>query len=674
MATVGDWDAGRRALVDELAQRAPHNRVGLMFAPAPGMPDDGCRAADAPRWGGADADFDADGIAPSTAAGVPLAASLMGLAFSFSAPRPGQSVVVVTAGTDLCAGADAAESAAAKLFARGVRVHVIRVGASADVVALDRVARAGGTRRSVPADDEATLRHAVHQAFEAEGACRYRPRLALLRERPGEGALSLSWSDPSARPPERSAPGLGEASGVRMFDVAWSPNGAHLAFLARGAATGAPVALHWLERPDALGPTRPEKLVGEDGAPVTPTEYHWLADGRLLWRAPSGADGRQRITVFDPKTKATYAEVSSFRPLGMRFAPVGAAIALVDWLASDGNAPVLALRVGSVGASALRHGPVGEGEQLRVDAPFLSTIQFSPDGQRLAFLARRGSSGPRSLFVGEVREDGLAALRSVSPESSAGQFRATAVSFAWAPDARHIALMMRVPRDAGGNFREVLYLVAADGGRPPRALTDTSGPFGAFAYRWAPTGGHLAYVHVTEVHDGALVGRLRVAHPDRGSTVSIEGGVGARFSWSHDGRFLAHASVQRGLQVAEIDDAGSVRAVHSDLGDRTTGALAWHPSEALLMYADRAAGLRLFDAARGDGRALGGAAPPGAVFEKLRGLGWSPRGDALFLHFSELLGGGYATAYVGTRQGRDFPLGPLSAAHLYRAPAWRPGS
>ncbi len=232
----------------------------------------------------------------------------------------------------------------------------------------------------------------------------------------------------------------------------------------------------------------------------------------------SDRDGKLNLYSVDPDSLAVE-QLTFHEDWDVRWASAGNDGRIVYEL--NGGLRIFDTRNGSDEAIAIRVPDDGLNRRVRtvqVDGQ-INGARLSPTGQRVLFEARG------NLFNAPVG-DGI--TRALTNRSTAHDREA-----AWSPDGRQLAFVS----DISGE--EQLYLVAADGNAPPRALT--SGHQTRF-YRpvFSPGGDHIAFSD----KDGRILvmasdgnGELREAGRDPGWR-------NRDYAWSPAGDYLAFSQVQ----------------------------------------------------------------------------------------------------------------------------------
>jgi len=149
---------------------------------------------------------------------------------------------------------------------------------------------------------------------------------------------------------------------------------------------------------------------------------------------------------------------------------------------------------------------------------------WSPDGQRIAFLSKRGLDPDRgeasSLFVMEARADAPAPLQLASFTAHADPL------LAWSPDGRQIAFLAGDEQRLSAYHRHRLAVVPAGGGAASRLLTEALDRGLQSVFAWLPDGRQLlvavdddraSYLARVDALSGALTpltsGRQTVSSP-----------------------------------------------------------------------------------------------------------------------------------------------------------------
>jgi dipeptidyl aminopeptidase/acylaminoacyl peptidase len=230
----------------------------------------------------------------------------------------------------------------------------------------------------------------------------------------------------------------------------------------------------------------------------------------------------------------------------------------------------------------------------------VSGVQWTPDGQHLAFLTRRGDDANTSLYT--IPIDGGEAVRRLQHGSDIQQV-------AFRNDGRQLAFRAVEPlakdqqsyREKGFNqeiFEEdwrptKVWIAAADGSGSPRALPLEGS---AFDVAWSPAGPQLAVVLAPTplVDDSYMFKRVSVVDADTGRVlqrVHNPGKLGA-IAWSPDGRQLAmisgvdiHDPADGRLMIAAVPGDGSLRDLLPN--DEThVNSFAWKDDRTLIWAAD----------------------------------------------------------------------------------------
>jgi dipeptidyl aminopeptidase/acylaminoacyl peptidase len=221
--------------------------------------------------------------------------------------------------------------------------------------------------------------------------------------------------------------------------------------------------------------------------------------------------------------------------------------------------------------------------------------RWSPDGTRLAFVAKRGDEkSKRQLYV--MRADGGEPECLTELKDDVGEP-------VWSPDGKRIAFSARVPDDAydeederkrpprrfkrllfkldsvgwTGDRRRHIFVVAADGSAPATQITD--GDYEDSRPAWTPDGEKIAFSSSrSENWDTELLGDIYVVPAEGGEPKRLTPGDGNHYagSYSPDGTLLAVKwdpggfDFPRNPQIAVVDaETGEDRRILTASLDRT---------------------------------------------------------------------------------------------------------
>lgn len=277
----------------------------------------------------------------------------------------------------------------------------------------------------------------------------------------------------------------------------------------------------------------------------------WSPDGRRIMM-PKVIDGRLRTAIIAPHGTS---EVVLAFPGDTLFLGPG------DWapngrqLALQGFDPSDASRAGIFIATA-------DGSSIKrittsTDGRSTESPKFSPDGQRIVFLAVDADTAPAGLgFAGDlfVIESNGGVPRQLNPAGTkalaTGQ---TGQPIDWSPDGRQLVFAAIDSPLADG--RSSVFKVDADGGVPVR-ISD----FGQWlvSVEWSPDGKWIAYGEVASGNESTWV-----AHPDGTGLRQLTGPetslVGCCATWSPDGtRLLFQRGAVGSRDLWTMDLAGNV--------------------------------------------------------------------------------------------------------------------
>jgi serine/threonine protein kinase/Tol biopolymer transport system component len=280
--------------------------------------------------------------------------------------------------------------------------------------------------------------------------------IAFVQQTP-QGTRLMVQSLDAAAPTQ-----LAEPVSNQPGQLAWSPDGTRIYFLAQGAVNAV-----------SRAGGQPERLMGGVAA------FHLSRDGQALavWRAAPNSDpegARRSVWISSPPgaepveyQPAPFAVVTPFQPVHLRFSP-------------DGRLLYLSLYTDSGAETWLLPYPPGSGQPRRIFAnvPWNRPVAASwmPDSRRLVLSGNPAPAVGEQLWLADITDE---TLRRIMASPEGGQATPSV-----SPDGRRIAFA-RVVRD-----RDIVELPLD--GSPPRTLLATSLP--EMAPAWSPSGDQFAYV------------------------------------------------------------------------------------------------------------------------------------------------------------------------------------
>lgn len=316
----------------------------------------------------------------------------------------------------------------------------------------------------------------------------------------------------------------------------WSPDGGRIVYQLHQPEDDAQV----VEIADAAGST---VWTSEGPRDMAPT---WRPDGGALAFVRSNAvpgelpdpdrvqrvrvvasDGTRERPVTDPPAGAND-DVPVWSPSGRRLA--------FQRTTQRGDDPGMA-------TTAVHTAAVDGGSSTPVTEPFdeLHLLSWSPDGQRLAFVA----DGALQL----VTPDGSDPRRITSEDSAPGHV-------VWAPDGQRIAFL----------GVERAYVATASGDDQPRAVTPPP-QADLTEIAWSPDGRQLAVAAAGGVGEqGSGLYRVEVQGGDAIMLADPRDDV-TRPAWSPDGQLLAFEATEQAGGLLGLDAVSDVFIVHPDGSD-----------------------------------------------------------------------------------------------------------
>ena len=297
----------------------------------------------------------------------------------------------------------------------------------------------------------------------------------------------------------------------------------------------------------------------------------WIADGPS--RAPDGGLDRalaatrgirQRPAVIASTTSPTPAAAGRTIPIRavMLLAIVAllAAALLTTLVAGTRHSPRPAPFTGVAGNGRIAFseggvisftGPDGQSiQQISGGDPLNHDPVFSPDGTKLAYWGVAEKKGPVRLWVADA--DGGHA-RSVTGSTRFGT--SPFASPSWSPDGTRLAF------SAPDGKVDRLYVVAADGSSPPRAITGLDASRGGPT--WSPDGQWIAFDRIGG--PGVPEESVSIIHPDGTGetrlyhhTASGDGPAIAGPAWAPDSTALVYVRPADPYDEADLDEHSRV--------------------------------------------------------------------------------------------------------------------
>jgi dipeptidyl aminopeptidase/acylaminoacyl peptidase len=232
----------------------------------------------------------------------------------------------------------------------------------------------------------------------------------------------------------------------------------------------------------------------------------------------------------------------------------------------------------------------------------VAQVRWTPDGQGLSFLTRRGSDERRSLYL--IPKDGGEARKIVSHGSDIAEY-------SWSPDGRRVAFLATEPRNREEQelerkgFNQVLYeenarplqvwiaQVPAEGTATNTRKLDLPGS--ASTLRWSPAGARLALTLAPTplIDDSYMRQKLHVVDADSGAVIArIENpGKMGDVVWSPDGTHLATIAAAdpndplEGRLMVVPAAGGPLRDLLPSWDGGHVGAVAWQNANTLIFWA-----------------------------------------------------------------------------------------
>ncbi len=302
---------------------------------------------------------------------------------------------------------------------------------------------------------------------------------------------------------------------------------------------------------------------------------------RVTLRLDAHADATYRIAARRNETVTLDAELWLQTPRVQRLRPIfpGATIADARFLADGHVILLLAL-------------PGDERELWLLDADGLpqrlgppegrGALAASPDGQRVAYLARSERADPRLDELWLAAPDRANAERWYQLGSTAERL----TDLSWAPSGERL-LLVGLEQRTDGSVRTQLRVADAQGGEP-RSLLGLPGEVVPSSYTWSPDGAQVAFLtrsgqHVALCLLDVQTGEFRyLADLSRDDSTPLPI---APVAWSPDGRRLVYAAPAQDPTVPALWPFGPkpppalfTTEAHTAVGQRLANATGQSPA------------------------------------------------------------------------------------------------
>ncbi|MCG6956001.1 MAG: S9 family peptidase [Gemmatimonadetes bacterium] len=232
-----------------------------------------------------------------------------------------------------------------------------------------------------------------------------------------------------------------------------------------------------------------------------------------------------------------------------------------------------------------------------------SSPAFSPDGTRLAFLARRGDGAKTQVWVLPL-SGGEAWSTTGAPEGVG--------SFAWSPDGQRIAYTSQDTATTDEKRRKEekrdeffvdslyhyshLYVVTVGESEDHHPTRLTSGHFQVRDFDWSPDGRSIVFSHQPDprINTGQMQADISVVPSTGGDVRALvtRPGVDGSPRFSPDGRTVAFTSNGGRPEPVHLDDvwvvpaAGGAAKKLAETPDRAAGMIGWSPDGSAIWVAE----------------------------------------------------------------------------------------
>jgi TolB protein len=282
---------------------------------------------------------------------------------------------------------------------------------------------------------------------------------------------------------------------------------------------------------------------------------------------------------------------------------------------------------------------------------------WSPDGKRLAFVARFVGKNEENIYTMEPEAPGQTFNGAVQVTHFTNGVVPTS-DIAWSPDGTKLAFV----RGYASLGNQPLYVVNADGSSANATEIPTTGGGGAAHPTFSADSGKIAFSHGNQVY---------TVNSDISSPATpLPGATGEEPAWSPDGSRIAYVRALANLQIIAPSGGTPLTTVPVNI-ERTFQT--WSPSGAQLSYIDQTGEGNFFRIINADGSGNHGLATIAGLVVKGTPASWSPDGSRLVFEGAMLNGpDDVHNVYIANADGSGSAI-PLSPPQLYDThPAWRP--
>jgi Tol biopolymer transport system component len=285
---------------------------------------------------------------------------------------------------------------------------------------------------------------------------------------------------------------------------------------------------------------------------------------------------------------------------------------------------------------------------------------WSPDGKRLAFVARFATTFPQVVNIYTMEPEAPGQTFNGAVQVTHFTDYLSTDELAWSPDGSKLAFV-RGNQSYGNN---ALYVVNADGSSANATEIPTTS--GAAHPTFSADSGKIAFSHGSQIY---------TVNSDISSPATpLPGATGEEPAWSPDGGRIAYGREFNDLEI--IGPAGGTPLATVPAYSQFA-FLAWSPSGAQLAYHDATANVTTFRVVNADGSGDHGLPTLPELGVSGGPASWSP--DATRLVFEGAMLGDPMTSaddvhkvYIANADGSG-SLTPLSPPEPYNTePAWRP--